>query len=173
MRLSRGQLYFWNSTESFFAKAISYFNMRTFSKSKCVHVGVITEVNGDDVAIYEASEKGFVRNLYSASWINERIKDGHVHIGETKEKLVNLEWNCNKYHGVKYGWLDIIGIGFYFLTGIKLSLTGKNAIICSEAVSRVLYDCSKTIDFQKEYKLPYDQITPMHIFLSKQVRILA
>ena len=49
---------------------------------------------------------------------------------------------------------------------------GIKYLHCSEAVSRVIYDSSKETNFEKEYSVPFDCISPAHIFLSKQVKIL-
>ena len=168
-----GQIFFWKGESGLFAKAINYFNMKKFKQSDCTHCGIIAQVSDDRLLIYEATNKGFTASYYDIPWLNGRIEAGVVHIGECKEKLKNVIDNCEKYEGIKYGWLDIISIGLSFILGKKLmSVTGQNAIICSEAVCRVLYDCSKTIDFQAEYGIMFDYITPQHIFLSTQVKIL-
>lgn len=173
MKYKQGQIYFWNSTSDLFGKAIRLYNMKNFKESKTSHCGIISEVTDKQVIIYEAGENGFLPSRYDKSWLEQKIKEGVIHIGETKEELTDVLKNCKKYEGIRYGYLDIIGIGLNYLFGWKLlGITGKNAIICSEAVSRVIYDCSNKIDFAKEYKIKFDAVTPMHIYKSKQVKIL-
>jgi hypothetical protein len=183
MKYKIGQLFFWYSKEGLFGKAIDYYNRREFGDSKSTHIGIISKVEGKKVFIHEATNKGFIKNEYDADWLDGRIDAGIVHIGESKVDLINIEETCNKYNGIRYGWLDILGIGLSALLGWKvLGITGKNAIICSEAVARILYDCSdgKLVlgysdksDYDKaEYKIKFDAVSPMHIFLSKQIRIL-
>ena len=173
MKYRKGQLYFIKNN-SFFGKGISYYNLRTFGRSDCTHIGIITNVNSLDnkVEIAEATSKGFIFNEYDSRKLNRQILEGKVHIGEVNEELKNVREICKKYEGIRYGYLDILGIGLSGLIGWKvLGITGKNAIICSEAVSRVIYDCTKKIDFAKEYNIKFDAITPEHIYLSKQVKI--
>jgi hypothetical protein len=173
MKFKEGQIFFWKGEYGLFSKSINYYNKKKFGRSDCTHCGIIAEVNRDTVLIYEANKNGFEQNYYEIKWLNNQIELGIVHIGECNEKVTNVLKNCEKYKDIKYGWIDIVMIGLSFILGKKLMvITGKNSIICSEAVCRVLYDCTKTIDFQAEYGLLFDYITPEHIFLSKQVTIL-
>jgi hypothetical protein len=173
MEIKIGQIYFWNDEESFYGKAIRVYNLREFKRSDCTHVGIITDVTKDYIEIAEAVSKGFTISNYEKWWVENKTKEGKIKIGQTKLGLKNVREFAKKYEGIAYGWLDILGIGLHGLFGWKvLGLTGKNKIICSEAVVRILYDASdKKIDFEKEYKIKFDAITPEHIFLSKQVKI--
>jgi hypothetical protein len=174
MKYKIGQIYFIKSEEGLFSKATNYYNNKKFGQSDTTHCGIIADVYDDKkVLIFEATGDGFISSVYDTSWLNIMQENGRVHIGETKEKVKDVFENCMKYRNVKYGWLDIIGIGLSFLFGWKvLGITGKNKVMCSEAVCRVLYDCTKNIDFEKEYKIKFDAITPEHIFLSKQIKII-
>lgn len=172
MKYKIGQIYFIKSEDDLFSKATNYYNMREFKRSDTTHVGIIADTNDKQVLIYESTGQGFISSWYDKAWLNIMIENGRVNIGETKETIKDVWINCEKYKGVGYGWLDIIGIALHMLVGWKvLGLTGKNKIICSEAVCRVLYDCSKTIDFEKEYGIKFDAISPEHIFLSKYISI--
>jgi hypothetical protein len=85
----------------------------------------------------------------------------------------NVFENCEKYKNIGYGWLDIFGLVLSGLFGYKLlGITGKNKLICSEAVSRIIYDSTKSVNFAKEYNIVYDGVTPQHIFMSKDVKII-
>lgn len=168
-----GQIYFWNSNKDLFGKAITYYNKKKFGASFTTHCGIITNVSEDAVTIWEATEKGFKPSIYEKWWLETRIAEGKVFIGETKERIKDFVIK-EDYLNIGYGWLDILAIGASFLFGYKIiGITGKNRLICSEAVCRVLYDCSKTIDFQKEYGIKFDAITPMHIFMSRQIDIVS
>jgi hypothetical protein len=167
----------WRSTEDLFGKAIDYYNRKTFPNQKWLptHVGIISYVDEKKgiVTIHEAGPKGFLASDYPIEWLNQKVADEHCKFCETNEKLVNVYENCEKYKGIKYGWLDILGIAMSFIFGYKvIGITGKNAIICSEAVCRILYDCSKQVNFEQEYGIKFDAITPAHIYLSLQVRHL-
>jgi hypothetical protein len=170
MEYKVGQIFFWNNSDSLFGKIITLYNNKVFGRSDCVHCGIISEVEKDRVLIHEAGDNGFNSSWYKITWLDERIKDGKVKIKETIEPLTNVFNNCEKYVGIGYGWLDIITIAIGFLTGFKISLTDKNKIICSEAVSYVIYDSSKQVNIAAEYGLAPDQVTPMHIFLSQQLQ---
>lgn len=170
MKLKVGQIYFWNSNEGLFGKAITYFNKKVFGRSDATHCGIIAQILDDDVLIYEAGNKGFLASWYSRDFLEN---NKNVHIGEVKETMLFVKQNCDKYQGIRYGWLDILGIGLSYLFGWRvLGITGKNALICSEAVSRVIYDCTKQTNFSAEYGVKYDAVTPQHIFQSKFVKII-
>lgn len=175
MKYKVGQIYFWNSNEDLFGKAITYYNKKTFGKSDCTHVGIISQVTADgkEVMIHEAGDKGFTSSWYPVTWLDEKITTGNVHIGQTKEPLKNVFEACEKYLNIGYGWLDIFAIFISMFTGFKFGLTGTNKLICSEAVSRIIYDCTKTVNIAEEFNIPYDEVTPMHIFNSKYVEILS
>ena len=106
MKLKVGQIYFWNSTEDLFARLITAYNMKFFKKSKCIHVGIIAAISENDVLIYEALDT-FKASWYPKSWIEARINDGKVYIGETKEELKNVYGACESYKGIGYGWLKL------------------------------------------------------------------
>ncbi len=167
-----GQAVLFNDSSNFFSKIITKYNLSNYGKSKCVHAGIIARVHPDKILIYEAKSfiDGFEGYYYEIKELEEKIKEGSVIIKESKVKLNDVLGNCERYVGIKYGFLDILMIGFYWLTRFKISLTGRNRLICSEAVVRVLYDSSnKKIDFEKEFNKPYDLITPMDIYKSKQL----
>lgn len=172
-----GQIYFWKDIDSLFGKAINYYNLKTFKQSETTHCGIVSRIFDDKIEIFEATNKGFISSFYYNDWLENKIKIGKVKFKETKIQLKNVFDTCKKYENIKYGWLDIIGIVLSSLFKWKvLGITGKNAIICSEAVARILYDCSdkkivlgysKNNYNQSEYKIKFDAITPMHIYLSK------
>ena len=168
-----GQVVLFNNTSSFFSKIITKYNLSNYGESKCVHAGIIGNIIGNGFFIYEAKslKDGFSGYVYVKKELEDKIKDGSIIIKESKVKLNNVLGNCKKYVGIGYGILDVLMIGLYWLTRIKISLTKAKKIICSEAVIRILFDSSqKKIDFEEEYDCSYDLIDPMKIYLSKQLK---
>lgn len=182
MKYKIGQIIFFNY-DSFYSKLIQYYNKKKFGEEGPTHIGIISKIKGDFVEIFEAVNKGFIKSDYEKWWLDERIRDKTISIGECKVVLENVEEVCKKYEGIKYGWLDIFGLAMGYLINWRIiGITGKNAIICSEAVSRILYDASNKkviIGYSKkedksnsEYPLKFDAITPMHIYKSKYIKLL-
>jgi len=170
MRFKVGQIVLFNNPKTLFGRLITKYNMDMYGSSYTTHVGIITAVYDNSIAIFESLIDGFNSHVYTKDDIEERIKLGEILIRETKKPLNMVLENCYKYEGIKYGILDIFMIAFYWATRIKISLTRKNSLICSEAVVRVLYDSSnKKVDFVKEFEKPYDLITPMDLYISKQL----
>ena len=181
MEYKLGQIFFWRDTTSTFGKVIDAYNKKTFPEKANewlpTHCGMFVGHKVEDIPyelIAEATDKGFLvdNNWYETWWLNVKLQQKTIAVGQVNEPMKNVYENAKKYEGIGYGWLDIIMIGISMLTGYKLGLTGKNKIICSEGVNYVVYDSTKTINFAAEYGLPPDQISPAHIYLSKQVTIL-
>lgn len=176
LKLQEGDIFFWTDKgESFLGKAIQYFNNKAFPNSEWLptHCGIISYVAEDIVTIHEAGPNGFLSSDYPIEWLEDRIEAGYCKIGRCIEPLNDVYENCEKYKGIKYGWLDLIGIALSYLIGWRvIGLTGKNALICSEAVSRILYDSTKEVNIAEEYDVVYDTVTPAQIFLSKFIKII-
>lgn len=156
---------------SFFMKLVRLRNKIRWGLDGFSHSSIIGEVLDDDVIVYEALSKGFVKNKYEKWWLEARIDEGTYIIGTANAKLTKVKTHCEKYLGTPYGWTDIWAIFKYWAFGRNALVdTDTRALICSEAVCRILYDASnKKIDFEEEWKVPYDEIEPMHIYLSKQI----
>jgi len=171
MEFKKGQIIFFR-WPSFYSKLITLYNLKKYGEKGFTHVGIITNVKKNEIQIHEAISKGFVRSDYPIKFIENKIKEGIIKVKESKIKLIYVEDYSNQYLGRPYAWYDIFGIFISTLLGFKfLKLTGTKKLICSEAVSRVLYDSSnKKLNLSKEYHKPYDYITPMDIFYSKQVK---
>ena len=139
----------------------------------------------DRVQIHEATNDGFMpvtkqgqENWYNKEWLNSVIGK-KIMIGRTKADLSNILKNAQKYEGIKYGWINIfmhaISMFLKLIIGNgKLKYTDEEKTLhCSEGVSRVLYDSSnKKVNFADEYSVPFDVISPAHIYLSSQVETL-
>jgi len=184
MKYQAGNLFFWKGS-GLFSYAISVYNLKNFHSSEATHIGIISQVEKDRVLIHEATNKGFVSSWYEIWWLEAREKEGKVHIGKVKHVMKNVFENCEKYKGIRYGWLDIVGISMSLLFGWKvIGITGKNSVICSEAVTRIVYDSTDgKVAFgynprqpkekkTSEYPIVFDAVSPMHIFKSKSVEIL-
>ena len=173
MRFKVGQIINSKAT-SFYGRLISFRNKLIYGKEhNWTHAAIITEVKNDKVLVHEAIRNGFVKRYYDKSELLIKLKQKEIIIGETKIKLKNVKKYAEKYEGRGYGFLDIFHIILYWLFGTKAKFlfTGSQYLICSEAVSRILYDASnKKINFEKEFLIPYDLIEPMHLWQSKQIR---
>ena len=167
MKFKLGQIVFFN-WDNIGSRFIHMFNRMAYGSKGFAHVGIITRIEKNRIQIHEAINKGTVRSWYGNGFIEEKIKDNTIEIFDVKKKLVHVESCANQYLGRPYAWFDIVGIGISFLTGWRLSeITGAKHLICSEAVSRILYDASfKKINLSEEFGKPYDLITPMDLYCS-------
>ena len=153
-------------------KLIAFGNKIKYGDKGFTHSGIIYSVDNDYVTIAEALNQGFVLTKYEIWWLTAQYENDKLAIGKAKEKLTNVQKNIEQYLGRPYAWFDIFNIALWYLFG-KTSFkfnSGSKRLICSEAVSRVLYDCSKSIDFEKEFKKNFDEITPQDLYISKQIR---
>ncbi|MCK5018483.1 MAG: hypothetical protein KAS32_15595 [Candidatus Peribacteraceae bacterium] len=165
-----GQLIFFNF-DNIFGNIIKIYNLSKHGEFGWTHVGIISKVRKDAIQIHEAGSKGFVKGWYSKDAVEDWYDTGLVDLIDTKIKTINLEWYADQYLGRPYAWHDIIGICLSYLFGWKfLKITGASKLICSEAIARLLYDVSdRKINFEEEYDKPYDLITPMDLYNSKQL----
>lgn len=173
INIKTGDVILFNYKSSFFSKQIAKYNFREYGQSKCTHAGIVSRTLGDQIWIFEiVTYKTADHRLYSEKWLNQKVKEGSIII-KRPSRLVGVFNICDKYIGKSYSILDILSIYLYGWTGIKLSLTKKKRVICSELTARILYESSKKkINFEPEFKKPYDLITPMDLYLSKQLKKL-
>mgnify|MGYP007100083530 CR=1 FL=1 len=167
-----GQILNFKYYDGVFQWLIAFANKHTYGEKGYTHSAIISEIKEDSIMVAEALSSGFNVYAYEEWWLDERVKDGTISIGNAGVELKDVKNTINKYLNRPYAWYDIFNIGFYFLFGkyaFKIS-DGSKALICSEAVCRVLYDCSnKKIDFEKEFNKPFDTITPEDLSKSKQI----
>jgi len=169
MEYKRGQVlnFTWNN---FYGNIIQIYNLRTYGKRGPTHSAIIGKVKPYSVLVYQALNQGFVISEFGKGELDNYLKSGHMKVGTPIKKLTYVKKNANKYLGNEYGWTDIVDIALYSLFGIKIRGNSKQ-LICSEAVSRVLYDSSnKQINFEKEFNKPFDLITPSDLQNSKQIK---
>jgi len=175
MKYKSGSAVLFNKNESIFTKLITAFNHANYGESKCTHAGIIAKIERRKILIFEPVNlrEGFVGYWYDRKYFESLIQSGEILIGQPNNYVTHVLKHAKKYENTKYGILDIFAIAFFWLTGFKIKTTGAKKLICSEAVVRILYDASKKrINFEREYNKPYDLITPMDIYLSKQIKIL-
>ncbi len=171
MRFYPGQVVNFAKYDSIYQKLIAFGNMIKYGSKGFVHSGVIGEVKKDEVVIYEAIDKGFVKSTYSKAYMRDKIELREIWIGKPTKPLRNVKKHAEKYLGRPYGWFDIFSIVLSLFTRKTEGITGAKHLICSEAVARILYDASdKKIDFVKEFGKSYDLIEPMDLYISKQIR---
>ena len=178
MKYKIGQIVFFKGN-GFFSKLIKTYNFINYGETGFSHTGIITKVERDRVIVSEALSNGFINtrkdgspNYYYKTWLDMKKRKCEIDIKTPIFKLINVEKNTNKYIGIPYGFLDILGILISLVFKFRfISLTGAKRLICSEAVARILYDSSnKKINFQEEFNKCYDLISPMDIYKSKFVQ---
>ena len=169
MEFKTGQILNFAYNDSLFEKLIKF-----VTKSKYIHSGIITSVGPDFIEIAEALSRGFVISNYERWWVEGKIKEGVISIGESKSPLINVRDIALKYQGTPYGFMTILHIANYLIFRKKAFWSdGTKSLICSEAVARILYDASdKKINFETEYNKSYDEITPGDLERSKQIKWL-
>jgi len=155
----------WN--DGIFQKLIRFGNMIHYGMFGYTHTIVVAKIEGPDALLYEATEKGIIKSWYSIEWINNKIESGELAIGTIKG-MTNVEEVCEKYLGDPYDWGNIIDIVKYWFTGKQDIDAHGNAFICSEFAATVIEECSG-IDLQKELGRPRHLISPMDLYISKQI----
>ena len=145
--------------------------IKKVTKSEFVHCGVVISVVGDNVWTAEAYYNGFVKRFYYKGELQAMINLGNIVMKRPKVPIKDMISHVEKYLGIEYGFFQLIVILIKRYTGVTIHKNGLKKLICSEAVSRVLYDASgKKLDFQKEFEKGYDLITPADIGFSEQLR---
>ena len=150
---------------NFISQAIAH-----ITGSSYVHCGIVYKVTNDTIVIAEALSNGFVKSVYDKKEFYDKITNREVYIMKTKKPLNHVQLHVNKMLGKPYGYLDLLVILVYTITGKRLLKGTSNSLICSEAVSRVLLSASNNIvNLPKEYDKEHSYITPDDIFFSIQL----
>jgi len=139
--------------------------IQKFTKSKWNHVGIVYDTNEKYVVLAEAIYNGFKLKKYSKKNIEKMLKKEKIKIKKSKKTLNFIRTFILKYLGIRYSWFGIVKIALKILFK-KLDLKGDNekTLICSETVSRILYDCSEGyVDLEREFNKTHDFITPADI----------
>ena len=138
--------------------------------SSRTHAGVVYAIDARFVYVAESQKEGFVIVPYEIDYF-EDLLGGRILTRRSRVPIKEVQLIIDKYVGLKYGFLDLIFILLYVITGKILFKDTTKRLICSEAVARVLYDCSKkSINFEKEFNKPFSYITPDDLNQSIQLK---
>jgi len=163
MEYKKGDIIFFE-WKSFASKIIQTYNLLKYGQKGPTHIGIIGDIQGEDVLIYEAIAKGFTKSWYPIEFL-EREQYDHK---RAKLLLKNIQENLEKYIGKPYGWLSILSLGLSWFFRFKIDINLSNSVICSEATAKFLYDSSnKKINIADEYNKPYQLITPFEVYYSQ------
>ena len=181
MKIQVGDIVLFAWPSGFFNWAVRTYNRlngATDEECKYTHVGIVVNVTDEAIQIAEAiGGRGLSFYDYGLAWAGEAIENGTIKIGRSKLNLKNVLECASEYLGKGYGYLDILWIALAFLPlGTRL-FSGARRVICSEFVSRVLYDASDKklvlgydgVDDNSEFNKRFDLITPFDLLRSKQI----
>lgn len=139
------------------------------------HAGIVTErLQSGIVGVAEALTDGFTLSTYGVEELEDRYRDDLIKWGqlsrydivdsfETRDRLQRL---VGEYYGRGYGWRDVWSIA---CPSVSLS-TGAKALICSEAVARMLHEVSDgAVDIAAEFGVPFDRVEPYHLSASDAI----
>lgn len=173
--IKKGDVVLFEGNTGFFEKVIQVYNVLKFKESGPTHVGIVVKVVGEDVHIAEALSTGFQEVVYRKAQLSDMYEEDIIKVMESRKKVPFIDIFARKYYGRPYGFTDILAIATTFLFKwagpISRFFKGDRFLICSEAVVRILYDASDgSINFEKEYGISFDMVSPMHIWLSEQMR---
>jgi len=147
---------------------IGVHNYIHFHENKATHAGIISRIDGDDVYIHEAiakwDAKDYQEHKYSKFDLDSYIINNEVIIRRPYLNLKGYEKACKGYEDNYYDWLSILLMPF------KISFNTPNLIFCSEVNGRIYYDLSNhKINIAEEFGISYEKLTPMHLYLTKQL----
>lgn len=156
--------------DNIFGKAIRYYNRLVYKTDGFTHTAIVIDIKEGYYTIAEALGSGFTISDYEDWWVEGKIKEGYIFVGEPKYDLVAVKSLAQKYEKTRYGYI-FLPLIFLFGEKAKWATDGTKSLICSEAVARLLYDASeKKINLSEEFKKSYDLITPHDIYLSKFIK---
>lgn len=144
-----------------------------FTGGEYTHAGIVYKIHGDNkenVILAEALSNGFIKTYYKKEDLltNKKKYTLKTPFMELSEHSVFL--SIEKYLGSRYDWLGIYIIAIEILFGIKIPYDTMDKLICSEAVSRVLYESSnKEINISEELYKQFDKITPLDLSITKHL----
>lgn len=161
-----GDVVFFNKNSSFIARGISL-----FTGSQYTHVGIIYEITDHSVIIAEALAKGFTPVEYNFETFLKKVNKSKMVIKRTRTEVdpLIIRDAIEQNLGRPYGFINILQIAWYKITGQIVGKDDPVRLICSEAVARVLYKADSSIDLSKEYNKLFDFISPADIFHSNQL----
>lgn len=179
MDYKTGYVLHFKTGDDLFSNAIRFYNQIVYKSDGYVHSAVI--LNGEKLIVGQALPSGFEIKKWNKNWLDNQVKNGDIKVSRCIIELKDLEEVAKQYEGKPYGFMDILAIGTILLFRHRsIGIDGSRRLICSEAVARLLYDCSDKIVMlgygkrkdknQSEYKKSFDLITPTDIALSKYLK---
>ena len=148
--------------------------IRKVTKSFWNHAAIISKKTKTGYIIHEAQAQGIIKSEYTFEDLQARLDNQTIIPLESSYRLINIWKNCELYLNLPYGVITLLQILWMTITKrIPKRSDGAKRLICSEFVSRVLYDSSnKRIDFQTEFLKKFDFITPSDISKSTQLELI-
>lgn len=155
-QLKVGDIILYKSGKSFIAKIIKIVTTSPYHHA-AIYVG-----NGK---VAESLAKGFVIKQRNKDWLkNENLN----HVFRPRNKKLyprSVKRNVLKYLGRGYGFLDLVEILVYKLSGYRVFKSRSKRLICSEAVAQIYLDLG--IDLVPGKNL--DLVTPADISQSQEL----
>lgn len=162
-----GDIVFFRKNESFVSRIISFVTGSSFS-----HVGMIYDIENKGVVIAEALAIGFHLSYYNTEDFllkmatgKRLLKTGNLNPKKVKDAI-------DRKIGRPYGFVDLFRILVYKLTRKTIGEDCSRNLICSEAVARVINSANNNKNLSKEFKKPFDFITPDDLFMSKHLKMV-
>lgn len=166
--LKVGDVVFFNNDGSFVSWGISL-----FTKSQFTHVGIVYEIKDDIITLAEALASGFTKKDYSVDSFFKRVNKSKFVIKRASNMSTKaVKDTIDMLEGRPYGFLDLLRIAVYKLTGKRIGGDSTRFLICSEAVALVLRNANNKIDLSKERNKPISYISPADIFHSKHLKFV-
>jgi hypothetical protein len=162
-----------------------YNALESWQHSRFTHTGTVIDIKGDTYIVAEALNGGYTFTPYKNDYMDRLINQEYVLVLRPKVKLKNVLKNATKMEGYSYDWKAIAGLAFTTIFRVipivrkagvvmrYLHIPTAKTIICSEANSRLDFECSNgKLDMPKEFGVTHDRVMPVHYTISKQYRTL-
>lgn len=134
-----------------------------FTKSSYTHVGICIGKDDYGYDVAESTAKGFVITKWSIDDYDRRILSEKWEVLKVKGiKIKNLREYAEGLVGTPYGYFDYVKFITYYITGKKLFKESSERMVCSEAISILLFLCG--IDIRNNKKDRFDYISPADVY---------
>jgi len=144
-----------------------------FTSSKWTHSSIVYQHTEKYIWLAEAVSRGFKVNKYKRTTLMKRWKKSTIQLRYPKLKLQSTKYCIDRYLGIKYGVMQLAKIAILIMFKRRSKSDGLKTLICSEGVSRVLYDAShKLMNIAIEFDCDYDYVTPYMLAVSKELDTL-
>lgn len=148
-----------------FSRSDSFYGLliRFFTRSKYNHVGLVYNVDGDVVEVFEALSNGVVLKRYDLKSLQSVYRLGGKAL--TKKQKTCFDKFVKNSLGVEYDWRGIKYLSLKILSKglFVFDRDTPNKVFCSELVSRVYLSCFG-VDLVR--RRVHDYVTPKDVYLS-------